>query len=436
MQNAKWCRSLLCAALLLGTVCQAQVTKKELFADIDKLGSNYYPYPGGHDKQTAAPQGYEAFYIAHFGRHGSRFLTSNSQYHRALDLLEKAEKADALTKKGKKLLRDMRRAYAYSKGKSGTLSILGGKEHEQIARRAFKRHPAVFADGAKVTARCTSSGRCKASMDHFLGELKRLNPALELADSGYRRQDRWYMSNSTDSVTPVPGSDAIRYRARDVRDSLRQTIDLTPLFLTDTSLAADYYKGGNPQKFSEDLYDIAEDMMCLPELKMKRTFRKYFTKEQLYTIFLSNSISWLISPGYYTGMTPGYKRGYFPLKHMLDNAEQAILNGDHGAFLRFSHDGYMMLLLRALELDGCREVPADFLNVCDHFSLFQAIPMGSNVQLVFYRKAGSDDILVKFLLQEKEKHIPLQTDLWPYYHWKDVKAFYYPKIQSYLETRM
>jgi len=272
-------------------------------------------------------------------------------------------------------------------------------------------------------------------MKHFLSELKLNNPNLVLDDNGFRKEAAWYMSNSRDSVTPVPGSNAIRDRAREVRDSLFSTVDLLPLFLKDTTNISDYYKEGNIEKFSGSLYDIAEDMMCLPELKMKRTFRKYFTKDQLYTIFLANSISWLISPGYYKGMTPIYKRGYFILKHMFDNAEEIIKNNEHGAFLRFSHDGFMMHLLRALELDGSREVPTDFLNVCDHFSLFQAIPMGSNVQIVFYRKTGSDDILVKFLLQEEEKHIPLETDIWPYYHWKDVKAFYYPKIKSYLRTR-
>ena len=61
--------------------------------------------------------------------------------------------------------------------------------------------------------------------------------------------------------------------------------------------------------------------------------------------------------------------------------------------------------------------------------------MASNIQLVFFRKEGSDDILVKFMLQEEEKHIPVETDIWPFYHWKDVKEYYYPRIDSFLKTR-
>ena len=421
------------SVLLTCSSVLAQVSKKELWSDIDKLGSNYYSYPGARYSQTPPPEGYEAFYISHFGRHGSRYLTSNSFYNRTMGLLEKADSMNALTHKGKVLLKDLQTAYADAENKAGELSALGGREHEGIAARAFVRYPGAFNNYSKVITRSTSSHRCIESMEHFVGELKRRNPDLNV-EGGYHQEDRWYMSNNSDSVAVVPGSDAVKDRARFVRDSLRSTVDISSKFIKDRSLILDY-NGGNPAKFSEDLYDIAEDMQCIPELKMKRTFRKYFTKEQLYTIFLSNSISWLISPGYYTGMTPGYKRGYFPIKHMFDNAQAVIDTCGSGAFLRFSHDGYLIQLARAFEFDGCREVPADFLNVCDHFSLFQVIPMGSNIQLVFFRKPGSDDILVKFLLQEEEKHIPVETDIWPFYHWKDVKDYYYPRIKTFIETR-
>jgi hypothetical protein len=50
--------------------------------------------------------------------------------------------------------------------------------------------------------------------------------------------------------------------------------------------------------------------------------------------------------------------------------------------------------------------------------------MAGNIQLVFYRKDGSDDILVKFLLNENETSIPVKTDCAPYYHWSDVKRYW------------
>jgi hypothetical protein len=50
--------------------------------------------------------------------------------------------------------------------------------------------------------------------------------------------------------------------------------------------------------------------------------------------------------------------------------------------------------------------------------------MAANIQLVFYRKEGSDDVLVKFLFNENETSIPVATDCAPYYHWADVKRYW------------
>jgi hypothetical protein len=56
--------------------------------------------------------------------------------------------------------------------------------------------------------------------------------------------------------------------------------------------------------------------------------------------------------------------------------------------------------------------------------LGQFLPLAANVQLVFFRKKASDDILVKFMHCEKEVTIPVETDIAPFYHWKDVETYY------------
>ena len=56
----------------------AQTSKKEIFNDIYRTGSNYFAYPGPKAKPlTKAPAGYEPFYISHYGRHGSRYMSNN-----------------------------------------------------------------------------------------------------------------------------------------------------------------------------------------------------------------------------------------------------------------------------------------------------------------------------------------------------------------------
>ena len=56
--------------------------------------------------------------------------------------------------------------------------------------------------------------------------------------------------------------------------------------------------------------------------------------------------------------------------------------------------------------------------------------MAGNIQFVFYRKKGSDDILVKVLLNERETKLPVKSDVVPYYHWKDVELYYRNKLEA------
>ena len=64
-------------------------------------------------------------------------------------------------------------------------------------------------------------------------------------------------------------------------------------------------------------------------------------------------------------------------------------------------------------------------NIYKYISIDKIIPMAANIQMVFYRKNGSDDILVKFMLNENETTVPdVKTDCPPYYHWSDLRVFY------------
>jgi hypothetical protein len=59
-------------------------------------------------------------------------------------------------------------------------------------------------------------------------------------------------------------------------------------------------------------------------------------------------------------------------------------------------------------------------------------PMGSNLQIIFYRKNPKDqDVLIKVLLNETEATLPLPTDCAPYYRWQDFRKYCLDKINAY-----
>ena len=84
-----------------------------------------------------------------------------------------------------------------------------------------------------------------------------------------------------------------------------------------------------------------------------------------------------------------------------------------------------------MELDNCGKNIDNLDELADQWQNYKIFPMGCNIQMIFYKKAGSKDILIKVLLNEKETTLPVETDMKPYYHWKDLRAYYEKKLGSY-----
>ena len=130
------------------------------------------------------------------------------------------------------------------------------------------------------------------------------------------------------------------------------------------------------------------------------------------------------------GARKSYLRVYPLLQNFLDNANAMISSGDSGIRLRFGHDDVVLPFSYVLGFQESTGATDDLETLHQHFSIFRLIPMGANIQWIFYRKPKSKDILVKFLMNENETSIPLKTDCYPYYHWKDVEAYYRNMIKE------
>ena len=103
-----------------------------------------------------------------------------------------------------------------------------------------------------------------------------------------------------------------------------------------------------------------------------------------------------------------------------------IASGKTGATLRFGHDGNLIPFTGVLGLKDCYnsvENPAEFYK---YFVSYKISPMAGNVQIIFVRnKKHHDDIIVKFMLNEREISIPqLETDMFPFYRWSSVRNYF------------
>lgn len=115
-------------------------------------------------------------------------------------------------------------------------------------------------------------------------------------------------------------------------------------------------------------------------------------------------------------------------RNLLDNfivtADTVISSGNRAVTLRYGHDTNLAPLAVLMGMNRLSVSTEDWQQIADTYRTYRIIPMCGNIQLIFYRKKGSDDILVKPLLNEREVTLPVATDAAPFYHWKDLRAYW------------
>ena len=411
---------LLLMLLLLTVGAAAQTTKKELYKDIDRAGANYFAYPGPSQKAlTPAPAGYEPFYISHHGRHGSRYMEDNIYYTYVIGKLDTLAQMGLLTPKGAEVLDKLKKGYENAWKRDGELTALGARQHREIAGRMYERFPELLSQPLRVDARSSTVGRCMISMFNFCQELQGLNPALDIRMDASRRDMPFIVWDPKVEPAPTPAEADLEEQAKSLFKEAGNSARLMKTLFTDVGKAESVIDGYG---LMECLFNVASDLQNIPELNLSLT--GVFTKEELFRAWKASNAGILLSCGLIPGSTPSYQRQMAIRDSIVHFADQVIRSGEPSLTLRFAHDGSLLPLAYLMGIKEAMGGRADFENLHKYISVDKLIPMAANLQLVFYRKEGSDDILVKFLLNENETSIPVKTDVAPYYHWQDVKRYW------------
>ena len=403
----------------LSLAVTAQTSRTELRAHLDLAAGNYcnYPNPTGH--VTPAPDGYEPFYVSHYGRHGARYMTDNNHYKYTISKLDTAKTLGLLTAYGEDVLQRLNIAYDDAKMRAGDLTPLGGRQHRAIAHRLCVNYPTLMQQPITVKANSSTVRRCMLSMANFCQELMIMNPNLTITMDA-SEHDMYYIIPNDSIAIPKSETDGPLYEKLDkFRHEMLNGRHQFEMLFTDPERVGtftDHYK------FTNGLWNIAADMDCLPELEL--SFKDLFTDDEYIDGFRAYNASWCLWEGLMPGSQHNYYAIYPLLRNFLDEAEQMVASGKSGVRLRFGHDSVVLPFSFILGVKEAIGGTDDMENLHNHFALFRLIPMAGNIQMIFFRKQGSDDILVKFLMNENETSVPLKTDCYPFYHWKDVDAYY------------
>ena len=412
----------------------AQQAKDEIFADVRLSASNHLAYPGPSQHElTPAPKGYRAFYISHYGRHGSRYLIGQDEYSAPLEVLARADSLGKLTPLGADVLRRVRLLEAEADGRLGELTPLGAEQHRQIARRMYERFHDVFKGDVCVDAKSTVVIRCILSMENELQELLRLNPRLRVSHDA-SMHDMYYMNQSD----PVLSAGKTPRRAQVAWN------DFCSRHVSRAALMQRLFNDAGYVKYEVDTLDFAARLFKLASnlqsspLGEEMTLYDVFTKDELYNFWLADNASWYIGYGAcgLNGATQPFSQRNL-LRNIIHQADSCIALERPGATLRFGHETMVLPLACLLGLNGYDLSTSDLESLVGKGWInYKVFPMGANIQLVFFRRdAGDADVLVKVLLNEDEATLPVPTDCAPYYHWSDFKEYYLKKLDQYTEGK-
>ena len=414
------------ALVLTGVVVLTAGVRDDFKANPKLSANNYQAYPvSGFPALTAAPEGYEPFFINHYGRHGSRWLINEKKYTYPLQMLEKGERNGKLTRRGQEVLNVLREVHDASHGRLGELSDIGAEQHQAIARRMYQNFPQVFQDGAHVMARSTIVIRCILSMQNEVDVLASLNPRLHITTDA-SEATMYYMNYSDSVVRPLRASQADLINR--CKEKWINPKGMLKKLFTDQAFVRDSID--DARKMMIYLMEVTGNMQSHHQFEGVNLY-DVFSDDDIYSVWRYNNAFWYINSGEtpLTQCRVDYMEANL-LRNFIEDADRALTCGDPtpGASLRFGHESVVLPLCCLMGLNGADYRTTDLENLDKYWQTYKIFPMAANIQFVYFRKDGSDDILMLPLLNEQEATLPVDTDVAPYYHWTDVRDYFIEKL--------
>lgn len=368
-----------------------------------QMGGVYYAYPAPKKPVSVkAPEGYTPFYISHYGRHGSRWLPSDSRY---IWVNQHFDDESNLTPLGKKVKGWLTQVWENAKGNGGKLTKLGEKQHRGIADRMVRNFPQIFAKGNHVQARSSVVDRCAKSMLAFTDELRQLQPSLD-------------MDVKTDSADMA----WIAYTSPEVK-ALENRTHIVAKVSPDRflhQLFKDITKVDDPMKLMSEIHTIASSIQDVGlnfksyPRQIEKGLYGLFTDEEFKAFYDANNLRMTICNGVYPTNERIPARSAISLWENVEaEADKALASDRPSATLRFGHDTSLYRLYSLMNMffarpDACCDTDAKMASYKKESDVMDVVvPMAANLQLVFYKKKQWDraypesNVLVRILCNER-----------------------------------
>lgn len=424
-------RLILCLAVFSAWMAGAQVLPeafREIAANPSKAGGIYHMYDENPPAATPAPKGYKPFYISHYGRHGARYIGSNSQYDQVYEFFAGAKADGALTPLGEKFADRYLEMYRLVKGRAGELTGKGAAQHRGIARRMITNYPEVFKGSCLIDARSTIVPRCVLSMENFCDELKLVNPRLRFEKSSGEDNmavlNPHSLYNKDVTKTDEGYNNKYAWWQPAYKKMCRENTDPETFFSRYFKDWTYVNKYGSPVDKEIQLYYIACSCQCTDD---DYDFWDMFTFEEKCLLWEADSYRFFCSKG--PDDIQGGRQWAFCwtfAKDIIDGYDKDMAEG-RAARLRFGHDITIMSYMTLMDIE-CWSTPARTPHEAKDLWRDYWVPMGSNIQFVFYRNSKGH-VLVRFMDDERDVLFPIESATAPFYDWEELRAYMERRIE-------
>ncbi len=417
-------------SLLTSLSSWAQPKVKDLIRQAPSYAScNYYIYPDSITTPlTPSPEGKKPFYISHYGRHGSRYISSRSGYDIPYVMMQQADSLDELTEEGQKVLHEMNIIMRNTENRWGELTGFGKKQMQQIGQRMAERFPEVLCPGARVTGVSTTVARCIESMGACLMQMLQVCPQLQVTMQSSKRT-QCYMNYQDHQLR--------RYMTPEAKKAYELYTDPR---MGNTRLMELIFKNPDIVKEVVDEGQFSYYLMKMGLFQLNINYNQstylmtLFDTDDLYLMWQIDNALWYIQHGAckLNGGSQPYSQRYL-LRQLIADADSCIRLDHPGAQLRFGHETVVLPLVCLIGVNGF-DLETDNLDELEAKGWWcsSVFPMASNLQFIFYRSHPKDpDVLFKVLLNEVEATLPLQPVSGPYYRWTDFRQYCLDKLSKY-----
>lgn len=378
---------------------------------------------------TPAPRGYEAVFVEHYGRHGSRYAYSDKTYSTVYEMLKEGAATGNLTPFGASLWARVEPFWEKVRYQVGDLTPLGWEQHRRIASIMAGDYPTAFGKGSKVFACSSPSARAMVSMTSFCTSLSREAPKTEI----YAHQGL----TDINAVRPNVGKNPFVYTGPacvfPYEESLPDFFYRKCPFWRD--VLGRIFKDTDSAVQGRQVHDVffflnlfVAGMQNLPD-DVRINVDGIFTPKEYALIWEADNYIRLWE----------YLKYRTPCSSIVDDfiakADRRLSCGERGADLRFGHDHVLIAVLMVMDIDGFGYLPESPDEVAFWFQSYRS-PKAANIQLVFYtpKKGRSGDTLVKVLLNGDEARLgTLAAKEGPYYRWEDAKEWLRHRVSLFTD---